>query len=139
MRNDCGVVDEDVDPAEALIDLGHQGARLVFVGDVGRDSHCLSSHLAELPEGLLKPRLVDVGDGDLGLRLGERVGDVAADAFRAASDDDRLVLQHTAPPCGACGNGGNVCAESRAVKRRHCSSNALKAAEALDSNAMKRT
>ena len=109
---DAGVVDEHVEPAEALGGLADHAHDVVLVGDVAADehvAHALLAHLAHARVDLLLGvvrllGLAQVVDRDVGAVLGEAHGDRLADPGAAAGDEHVLALAGRA--WLRCGLGG---------------------------------
>ena len=102
---DGGVVEEDVDAAEALDGGVADALDAVLCGDVGLDGEGADAEGGEVlhrAAGFLGRGAVV--DDDVGAALGEPGGDVAADAARTAGDDDGGALQVHGFP----GSGGGV-------------------------------
>ena len=102
---DAGVVDEDVEAAEALARLADHAHDVLLGGDVALDEHVADAVLAHLPQAgvhlLLGPgRLVGRGqvvDRDVGAVLGEPHGGRLADPGGAAGDQDVLARRPGIP------------------------------------------
>ena len=108
---DAGVVEQDVDPAEALDDVAGQRLGGVRVGhvdaEVGRDP----AGLAISPDGLRGGRAIDVGDGDAGTFGGEE------QRRRAADPGPAPVMRR---PCRRAGrSSGPATRVEPAAPRRH--------------------
>src|SRR5947208_3044643 len=78
----CRVVDEDVDPAEALMDLAGDPLHLVEPAEVAGHDEGLGAGLLprDLPRRRLQGRLIARAQRDAGALGGEPTGDRAADA-----------------------------------------------------------
>ena len=89
---DAGVVDHNVEAAEAAQRFVEQPVDLSRIGDVGhRDSH---GRLRRLE--CLQPGLVDIADMDPGAGREEGLGGDPADAGRGSGDDDSFVFKVSA-------------------------------------------
>src|SRR5699024_3484547 len=83
-----GVVQQDLDPADLLVDLGDDLLDHRLVGDVEVAVGDLHPGLCgKVLRGLLAGRVVDVGEHDRGAVLGEAAGHREAEALRAAGDE----------------------------------------------------
>ncbi len=82
---DAGIVEQDVEPAEATFRLGHHLRDVVFARDV--DAHAQAADLAGGRGGAVP---VDVGDDDLGAVGREQLRRRLALAGGAAGDDGDL-------------------------------------------------
>jgi hypothetical protein len=82
----AGVVDEQVEPAVALLHRVAHTRRRAFVGEVGGDeARAAAEHVGELAQAPLAPR----HQHQLSAMLtGEQAGGGLADAARGAGDDD---------------------------------------------------
>ena len=85
-----GVVDQDVDTAEALTGLAHRRLHLALVRDVAAHSERRPVLLLYRGRRLLGRGLVDVGDRDRGALGGQRAAEGLAYTARAARDEGRL-------------------------------------------------
>ena len=115
---DAGVVDEDVEAAEALGRLADHAHGVVLAGHVALDEHVADAVLLNLAHAgmhlLLGPcRLVGRGqvvDRDVGAVLGEAHGDRLADPGRATGDQQFLPFRPGMPTRRSCGSTvGAVC------------------------------
>ena len=92
---DAGVIDQDVEPAEALDDLLEQSDDLPFVADVGgRDQH-VGAEAAQLVRGLVEPGPVPRRDGEVCALRGERAGDPLPYPRPAARNDGYFFVEST--------------------------------------------
>src|SRR5262249_27156104 len=92
--DDAGVVDEDGDGPQFLLDALHASLHRGGVGDVGLHGDRPAAgggDLADEPLGRLAVAAVD--DRDVGTLGGEGAGDGPADAAAAPGDDCDLILQ----------------------------------------------
>ena len=90
---DTGVVEEDVEAAEALLHGGEQALHLLTHPDIGWNGQNLAARLFDFrfhPFQLFRGAR---RDGDLGPVLGEQQGDAAADALAAPGYDGDPVLE----------------------------------------------
>jgi hypothetical protein len=111
---DAGVVDEDVQPAQALDRLADHAHDVLLDGDVAADehvAHALAVHLVhaglDALGGVLRlARLAQVVDGDVRAVLREAHGDGLPDA-RAAAGDEHVGALHAGHGLGPdrCGAG----------------------------------
>jgi hypothetical protein len=89
----AGVVDEDVDAAEAL----HRGGdhALAFFGQrgIGGDPAGIDAARVKMSRGLREVIGLARAQHDAGAGLAEAFGDLQAEAARAASDEGRLAFQ----------------------------------------------
>ena len=88
VARDAGIVDQHVDPAEILDDLGYHGGRVLEIGRVRRVSLSLNAEGLQLLFGVLKV-LVDfqIGENDRGAFLRETQRDRLADAAGGSGYD----------------------------------------------------
>ena len=88
VARDAGIVDQHVDPAEILDDLGYHGGRGLEIGRVRRVSLSLNAEGLQLLFGVLKV-LVDfqIGENDRGAFLRETQRDRLADAAGGSGYD----------------------------------------------------
>src|SRR5262249_34266248 len=86
-RVDCGVVDQDIDLAEAIERRGHERLHLLLVAHV--EGHAGGGIAAGLGRKLVRERAAigDIGNHHLGAFGRQRLGVVTADAPRATGDD----------------------------------------------------
>ena len=97
VRDDGGVVHQDVDPPVPGVDLLHERLHVVIDAHVGRHGEHLAPGGGNLPCHRLHRR--NVGDGKPGAGGGERAGHEAADARRSTRNDDDLARYgHFTPP-----------------------------------------
>jgi hypothetical protein len=89
-RHDPGVVDEDVDRAQAALDVVQEGGEAGQVGDVEGEP---DDRVAELGGGALRGLAIDVADRHADALGDQRLGDRAPDAPGAAGDDGGLAAQ----------------------------------------------
>ena len=89
-HHDPGVVDEDVERAEALLDLVEEGGEAAPVGHVEGEA---DRAVGELGGGGLGGGGVEIADGDHDPLAGERAGERLTDAAGAARDDGDLAAQ----------------------------------------------
>ena len=102
---DGGVVEEDVDAAEAFDGGVADALDAVLGGDVGLNGQRVDAEGGEVLDGVAG--FLGGGavvDDDVGAAFGQAGGDVAANAARAAGDDDGGALQVHGFP----GSGGGV-------------------------------
>jgi len=84
----AGIVDGDIEPAEAGHGLVDQGADIRLVADIGPDELGLGAELAQLLGQRQTGRLAPRGDDELRAVLGESQGSGAADTGQGAGDQD---------------------------------------------------
>ena len=99
--HDPGVVDEDVDPPEAVHCRADKSIDVVASGDVGLDGDCVATPALDLPDGgVCFNRVGDVVDDDAGTVSRKAPGDGEADpACRPGHDSDlasKSMLAHPA-------------------------------------------
>ena len=99
----AGVVDEDVDAAEALGDVREQARGRLRVADVGRDGERAAAAAFELGGERLERGAAPRRECHRGTFRGELAGGGGADARRCAGDDDDLAFESTAHRCRAMG------------------------------------
>lgn len=87
------VVDQDVQPAEALRRGLHHVADGLLVGDVHLDRIGLDAQRAQFGDGARALGRVAAGHHDRGARLGEAAGEAEPDAAIAAGDERHAPLQ----------------------------------------------
>ncbi len=73
----CGVADEDVEPAEALVDAAAELVDELAVAQVERHQRCLAAELADLVVDLLQPADGARGEDDMRALAGEAQGHCA--------------------------------------------------------------
>ena len=88
----AGAVDEDVDAAVALDDLGDHVPDVADLLDLARDEHALAALFGDLLGDAGGATLVHIEDGDFGAFGREELGGGAADVPAAADDDRNLVV-----------------------------------------------
>ena len=100
-RHDPGVVDQDIERPQPLLDLIEERGEALPVGDVERQADRAG---AELGRGLLGELLLDVPDRDARALREQRLGRRAADPASTAGDRNRQPgerawnLGHVLPP-----------------------------------------
>ena len=87
---DPGVVDEDVDAAEALAGAPDHRRHLRFVGDVTRDAECLAAAALDRLGALLRVLRNLIDADDRGAFVGQPLGDAASDVGAGPGDDRDL-------------------------------------------------
>src|SRR6202011_4570318 len=94
------VVDQDVEPALALLDVGDDSLPGALAGDVVVQIAGLAALLADRRGQFLALDVLQVGDDDCRAFLGQPFGAGRPDAARAAGDQRHLALDlaHLAPP-----------------------------------------
>ena len=90
---DGGVVDDAVEPAEALAHGGDDALHLLFVADVERQRDGVDAALAEQRGAVLRALQREVGDDDAHAGFAEHLRDGRAETARAAGDDEGLAAQ----------------------------------------------
>ena len=90
---DTGVVDEDVEAAEAFLHGGEQGLHLLPHPDIGGNGQDLPARTFDFGFHPFQLFGGARGDGDPRPVLGEQQGDAAADALAAPGDDGDPVLE----------------------------------------------
>jgi hypothetical protein len=89
----AGVVDEDIDSAEALGRFRNDSLYVSRPGHVGHKADGVDAEVAQVGFGLAQALLAAGADDDAAALGGEAEGDGAADAAAAARDDCDFVLQ----------------------------------------------
>ncbi len=79
-RADAGVVDQHVDPAQALDGRGHQPVAVFRPGHVGLDGQARAAGLLDQPTRLLQPIRAPGADHHVGARLRQAPGEGHAEA-----------------------------------------------------------
>mmetsp|Transcript_21087 Transcript_21087/g.81837 ORF Transcript_21087/g.81837 Transcript_21087/m.81837 type:complete len:357 (+) Transcript_21087:2512-3582(+) len=89
----AGVVDEDVDAAQALHGLGHHALHILWLGRIGGAPARVDALGLQLGGSIFQVGRLARGQHDLGARLAQGFGDLQAQAARAAGDEGHLAGQ----------------------------------------------
>ena len=93
-KEDAGVVDQDVDRAERVLDLGHHGRYLRRIGDVSLDCDAAPGQPPDLLHNDVGLRLGAVKIyGDIGSRTGQSQRSGASDAAGSPGDQRYFAIQ----------------------------------------------
>ncbi len=92
-RRAAGVVDQDVDRAQPVLDQGHLGVDHADVGEIPPQPQCPGTHAPDLVRGALGGVAVDVADGDLRAFAGQAARDGGAEAAAGPQDERRLAFE----------------------------------------------
>ncbi len=90
--SDARIGDQDVQPAEAFFDVGHDFHPARLAGDILMPELCLVTGLLDARDNLRPPEIVDIGDRDRRTFACQQLGNRRTDAGRTAGDQRDLAL-----------------------------------------------